>query len=85
MLFILIYDILISDIILLYTLMTKYSFLQKVFSFIVSIFFLIFISPLSVVNATATLTGTVEVPTPSSNTTPSYTFESNASGIIGYT
>lgn len=66
--------------------MNSYSTLQKNIATLVIITFVAFISPISMVNAaTGTLIATSEVPTPTNNVTPSYTFSSDASGSIAYT
>ncbi len=63
----------------LFPYMSPYSSIQKSVAILALTTFLTFISPISAVHAVATLTGTLEVPTPTNIVTPSYTFDSDAS------
>lgn len=63
--------------------MNSYSSLQKKIASLMTLVFLSFISPVSIVNAT-TLTGTLEITATGNIVTPSYGFDSDATGTIAY-
>ncbi len=66
--------------------MNSYSILQKNIAKLSIISIIALISPLSVVNAaTGTINVVTEVPTPTNNVTPEYTFNSDSTGSIAYT
>ncbi len=65
--------------------MTTSLFPRKIISSFLLTSFVVMASPISAIYAAAVIAEVTPIPTPSNNSTPSYTFSSDAVGSINYT